>query len=216
MVGAKTDSMHGTPIKISGNVRSISDGKFQDHRPTHGGYSNFDNGTSVRIDTDNAINEGLPAIIAIIEKLPVNKQLQALKVLSEVAGGSNDFAILLSKYLRQSLIFFLAFILKAIGVSVSIILTIDEESSPPLRQAPTGTSLLNRNLIESLILILTFLIFRTSILSATTLMGLLLIFKFLILIKELDGTILPFHLLGLKGLIGVIAIFFEFNDKIGP
>ena len=53
MVGAKTDSMHGKPIKIIGKIRNISDGKFLDHRPTHGGFSNFDNGTSVKIDTDD-------------------------------------------------------------------------------------------------------------------------------------------------------------------
>ena len=32
----------------------------------------------------------------------------------------------------------------------------------------------------------------------------------------LSDTTLPFHLLGLKGLIGVTAIFLEFNDRIGP
>ena len=52
--------------------------------------------------------------------------------------------------------------------------------------------------------------------SATALTDLLWTFKFFISISEEEGTILPFHLLGLKGLIGVIASFFEFNDKIGP
>ena len=41
-------------------------------------------------------------------------------------------------------------------------------------------------------------------------------FKFLIFNTEDEETIFPFHLLGLKGLIGVIASFLEFNDKIGP
>ena len=63
---------------------------------------------------------------------------------------------------------------------------------------------------------LTFLIFLTSILSATTLIGLFCIFKLIIFIKEDEEITLPFHLLGLKGLIGVIASFFEFNDKMGP
>ena len=67
-----------------------------------------------------------------------------------------------------------------------------------------------------LTLILTFLIFLISILSATILTGLFFIFKFTILIKDEDGTIFPFQRLGLKGLIGVIASFFEFSDKIGP
>jgi len=41
-------------------------------------------------------------------------------------------------------------------------------------------------------------------------------FKFLIFITEDEETIFPFHLLGLKGLIGVMANFLEFKDKIGP
>ena len=47
-------------------------------------------------------------------------------------------------------------------------------------------------------------------------MGLLLVFKFFIKIFDLSLIIFPFHLLGLKGLIGVIAIFREFKFKIGP
>ena len=41
------------PILNIGMLGSVSDGKFLDHRPTHGGYSNFDNGISVRIDTSD-------------------------------------------------------------------------------------------------------------------------------------------------------------------
>ena len=63
---------------------------------------------------------------------------------------------------------------------------------------------------------LTFLIFLTSKLSATTLIERFLIFKFLILINDDEDTTLPFHLLGLKGLIGVIATFLEYKGKIGP
>ena len=65
------------------------------------------------------------------------------------------------------------------------------------------------NFIKGLILIITLFIFLTSTLSATTLTGLFLIFKFVILIIELDETILPFHRLGLNELIGVTASFFE-------
>ena len=53
-------------------------------------------------------------------------------------------------------------------------------------------------------------------LSATAATGLLIILRFFIIILRLLDTILPFHLLGLNGLIGVIAIFPEFKDKIGP
>ena len=53
-------------------------------------------------------------------------------------------------------------------------------------------------------------------LSATAAIGLFFEFKFLILTIDLFDITLPLHLLGLKGLIGVIANFPEFNDKIGP
>ena len=53
-------------------------------------------------------------------------------------------------------------------------------------------------------------------LSATALMGLLLGFRFFISIKDFSLTTLPFHLLGLKGLIGDIDNFFEFKLSIGP
>ena len=53
-------------------------------------------------------------------------------------------------------------------------------------------------------------------LSLNTLIGLFLLFKFIIFIREDEDTILPFHLLGRKALMGVIASFFEFKDKIGP
>ena len=60
------------------------------------------------------------------------------------------------------------------------------------------------------------LAFRTSKLSATALIGLLIGFKLVIVIFNLSPTILPFHLLGLNGLIGAIESFFEFKLKIGP
>ena len=55
-----------------------------------------------------------------------------------------------------------------------------------------------------------------SILSATAATGLFLIFKFKIFIKFMLVTVFPFHLRGLNGLIGVIAILFEFKERIGP
>ena len=66
------------------------------------------------------------------------------------------------------------------------------------------------NLIKFFILIFTLLIFLISMLSATTLTGLFFVFKLIIFISEDDDKILPFHLLGLNGLIGVTAIFFEY------
>jgi microcystin degradation protein MlrC len=50
-VGAKTDDRHGQPVVVSGCVRTISDGRFEDPRPTHGGFRFFDGGPTIRLDT---------------------------------------------------------------------------------------------------------------------------------------------------------------------
>jgi len=50
-VGGKTDDMHGSPVEVAGHVRLISDGKFEDTRPTHGGARYFDGGTTVVLET---------------------------------------------------------------------------------------------------------------------------------------------------------------------
>ncbi len=60
------------------------------------------------------------------------------------------------------------------------------------------------------------LAFLTSKLSATALMGLLDGSKFVIIILDLSLTILPFHLLGLKALMGDIDSFLEWRLKMGP
>ena len=72
------------------------------------------------------------------------------------------------------------------------------------------------NLIFLFVFTIIFLAFLTSILSATALIGLLVGFKFFIIIFDLSLTIFPFHLLGLNGLIGEIDNLFEFKLKIGP
>jgi microcystin degradation protein MlrC len=50
-VGAKTDERHGKTVTVTGCVRIISDGRFEDPRPTHGGFRFFDGGPTVRLDT---------------------------------------------------------------------------------------------------------------------------------------------------------------------
>jgi microcystin degradation protein MlrC len=50
-VGAKTDDQHGRPVAVSGRVRTISDGLFEEPTPTHGGFRFFDGGTTVVLET---------------------------------------------------------------------------------------------------------------------------------------------------------------------
>jgi len=50
-VGGKTDDRHGRPVEVTGRVRVISDGRFEEPTPTHGGYRFFDGGTTVVLET---------------------------------------------------------------------------------------------------------------------------------------------------------------------
>ena len=50
-VGGKTDDMHGEPVMVTGTVRALSDGLFEDPLPTHGGWRFFDGGTSAVLET---------------------------------------------------------------------------------------------------------------------------------------------------------------------
>jgi microcystin degradation protein MlrC len=52
-VGGKTDDRHGRPVAVTGKVRRISDGKFEDSTPIHGGFRFFDGGTTVVLETED-------------------------------------------------------------------------------------------------------------------------------------------------------------------
>jgi microcystin degradation protein MlrC len=51
-LGGKTDALHGAPVTVTGIVGRISDGKFEEPEPIHGGFRFFDNGPSVVLETD--------------------------------------------------------------------------------------------------------------------------------------------------------------------
>ncbi|MBX6771730.1 MAG: M81 family metallopeptidase [Chloroflexi bacterium] len=50
-VGGKTDRLHGEPIEVTGRVRLISDGRFEETRPIHGGGRYFNAGVTVVLET---------------------------------------------------------------------------------------------------------------------------------------------------------------------
>jgi microcystin degradation protein MlrC len=52
-VGGKTDRRHGEPVEIHGRVRLISDGRFEEPSPTHGGQRYFDAGLTAVLETDD-------------------------------------------------------------------------------------------------------------------------------------------------------------------
>lgn len=53
LVGGKTDDMHGEPFHINGVILSITDGKYAETKPSHGGFLFYDDGASVAIDTED-------------------------------------------------------------------------------------------------------------------------------------------------------------------
>ena len=50
-VGGKTDDMHGSPVRVTGRVRAMTDGLYEDPNPTHGGWRYYDGGTTVVLET---------------------------------------------------------------------------------------------------------------------------------------------------------------------
>ncbi|HLZ26634.1 MAG TPA: M81 family metallopeptidase [Chloroflexota bacterium] len=50
-LGGKTDALHGAPVTVTGTVGRISDGRFEEPEPIHGGFRFFNNGPSVVLET---------------------------------------------------------------------------------------------------------------------------------------------------------------------
>ena len=50
-VGGKTDTLHGEPVPITGTVRLLDDGKFEDPGATHGGFRFYDAGDRAVVHT---------------------------------------------------------------------------------------------------------------------------------------------------------------------
>jgi microcystin degradation protein MlrC len=50
-VGGKTDDRHGRPVQVTGKVRVLAEGKFEELKPIHGGGRFFDQGLTAVLDT---------------------------------------------------------------------------------------------------------------------------------------------------------------------
>lgn len=50
-IGGKTDTLHGSPVRVTGRITRISDGRFEDTGPVHAGWRFFDGGTTVVLET---------------------------------------------------------------------------------------------------------------------------------------------------------------------
>lgn len=52
-VGGKADSMHGEPFSITGKITALTSGRYEEPKPTHGGFRFYDDGPSAVIETDD-------------------------------------------------------------------------------------------------------------------------------------------------------------------
>ncbi len=50
LVAADMRTLHGEPVTVTGRVRSIAEGTYEEPRPTHGGWRFFDGGTTAALD----------------------------------------------------------------------------------------------------------------------------------------------------------------------
>jgi microcystin degradation protein MlrC len=74
-VGGKADSRHGAPVQVTGIVRCLSDGKFEDANPTHGGDRFFDAGLTAVLRSDDSHT------LVLTSKLVPNTSLQQMLTL---------------------------------------------------------------------------------------------------------------------------------------
>jgi microcystin degradation protein MlrC len=52
-VGGKSDGMHGAPFPVQATVTALSDGRYEETGPTHGGFRFFNDGPSCALRTDD-------------------------------------------------------------------------------------------------------------------------------------------------------------------
>jgi microcystin degradation protein MlrC len=52
-VGGRVDDRHGAPLPIAGTVTALTDGRYEETGPTHGGFRFFNDGPSAAIATDD-------------------------------------------------------------------------------------------------------------------------------------------------------------------
>ncbi|HSK96004.1 MAG TPA: M81 family metallopeptidase, partial [Euzebyales bacterium] len=74
-VGAKTDDQHGRPVTLYARVRTLSDGRFEEPEPRHGGFRFFDAGPTAVVETAGG------QTVALTSERVANTSLQQLYAL---------------------------------------------------------------------------------------------------------------------------------------
>ncbi len=76
-VGAKTDKLHGEPVRIRGRVKSLHDGKFVEPETRHGGYRYWDMGLTAVIEVEGTTRD-LPNLLLLTMKRTMPNSLHSL------------------------------------------------------------------------------------------------------------------------------------------
>ncbi|MBI3923291.1 MAG: M81 family metallopeptidase [Armatimonadetes bacterium] len=69
-VGGKTDKLHGTPVKISGLVRSIHDGLYEETEPRHGGLRFNDQGITAVVEVSSGPRDIGSLLVLTSKRVP--------------------------------------------------------------------------------------------------------------------------------------------------
>ncbi len=67
LVGGKTDSQHGKPVRVRGRVRSLSDGRFLETEARHGGGRDWDMLPTAVVEVEGSTRD-LPNIVMLTRK----------------------------------------------------------------------------------------------------------------------------------------------------
>lgn len=77
LVGGKSDSMHGNPVRIRGRVKSLHDGRFVEPEVRHGGGRYWDMGLTSVIEVEGSTRD-LPNILMLTSKRVIPFSLHQL------------------------------------------------------------------------------------------------------------------------------------------
>lgn len=77
LVGAKTDDLHGEPVRIRGRVKSLHDGQFVETEMRHGGGLYWDQGLTSVIEVEGSTRD-LPNILMLTSKRVIPFSLHQL------------------------------------------------------------------------------------------------------------------------------------------
>jgi microcystin degradation protein MlrC len=79
-VGGKSDTLHGRPVRVSGTVSALHDGRYVEPEVRHGGERYFDMGLTARVTIDGSTPD-LPTVVVLTTKRSSPNSLHQLRSL---------------------------------------------------------------------------------------------------------------------------------------